>query len=78
MPEPLTRRDLDAARCDTPGCAHEDHSELWLVAVCHPRAGLAVRYELVRGALVVSCKRCNVLIAEIAVASGPADSRRVS
>jgi len=63
----LTRRDLDSFGCDTPDCGH-DHSVLYLIARCHPRAGVDARYVKQTGSLVFECRDCKRLVAEIAVA----------
>lgn len=68
-PMPQTRYDLDRAQCGTPGCTHEDHSEMFLHSACHPRAGHRVSYHLITGTLEIRCRICHQLAAEIAVAA---------
>lgn len=70
MQKPLTRVELDRAQCATPGCTHEDHSELFLHARCHMNAGLQVSYSLVTGTLKIACLTCDTPIAVVAVAAG--------
>lgn len=64
----LTRKDLDASGCGTPDCGH-DHSELYLVAQCHPSANVEVRYVKATGWLAVHCAKCKKLIVNIEVAA---------
>jgi len=67
MPRPLVRRDLDAGRCDVPGCTHESHpAGLALHAMCHPAAPLQVWYA--DGLLTVKCNSCKADVCQIAVA----------
>lgn len=60
--------DLATARCANPGCTHEDHTQMFLHAKCHPQGGLDVAYNLIKNALEVSCARCHKPVGEIAVA----------
>ena len=64
---PITREDLDAAGCDTPGCTR-DHSIVCLIAGCHPEAGTSVAYDKRIGALRLACCECGGEYVEIAVA----------
>jgi hypothetical protein len=59
---------LHHARCSDPSCNH-DHSILHLRSACHPRFGLNVAYHKATGRLVVTCKKCEAPVAQIAVAS---------
>jgi hypothetical protein len=68
MTEPLTRAMLDRTQCATPGCTHEDHRLIYLHSACHPSVGCRVAYDMARGVVVVRCRRCAKLVAEIAVA----------
>lgn len=63
----LTREDLDVQGCGNPTCTH-DHTVLFLTALCHQKAGLAVRYDKRDGAIHVLCARCENPVATIAVA----------
>lgn len=67
MSDALTREDLDAVGCDTPGCTH-DHSVLVMNASCHPMAGLCVAYDKRSGALRITCGRCDKPVARVSVA----------
>jgi hypothetical protein len=69
----LTQRDLDGEGCGIADCGH-DHSILWLYAECHPRAGLTVAYVKATGGLLVSCKQCTKVVAQIEVAALPGGS----
>ena len=64
---PLNRSQLDGQKCSVPGCTHEDHRLLYLHGRCHPGAGNEVAYDMVQGAIIIRCKRCKELVAEIAV-----------
>jgi hypothetical protein len=72
MPEPMTRRELDQARC-----GHEDHDPedcrvggpLYLHARCHPSAGTRCMYD--QGILDIRCRRCEAPIVKVAVAGVP-------
>lgn len=63
----LTRRDLDVASCQVPGCKHEDHEGLFLHARCHPSAGTRVEYR--DGELAIRCRTCETLVCKVRVAS---------
>lgn len=65
----LTRRELDAGRCQTPGCC-EDHGPLYLNPRCHPGGGVDVSY--VNGELFIMCKPCGKLVTSVEVAEGEA------
>lgn len=71
----LTREELDQGGCGTPGCTH-DHTVLFLYGRCHPSAGGRVSYDKRTGSLRVVCRRCEDLIAEVAVAKSPGDAKR--
>lgn len=62
-----TRSRLDKMGCSTPNCGH-DHSELFLVPVCHERAGLEVKYVKATGYLILTCNECGKLAGTIEVA----------
>lgn len=64
----LTRRELDAASCQVPGCTHDGHGPLYLHAVCHPSAGTRARYD--DGLLYIDCRKCKAEVAVVAVAAG--------
>lgn len=64
----LTRKELDAHGCDDPNCPHDEHSQLVLVAPCHPKAGLKVTYDKPSGSLLIDCAECDNGLARIAVA----------
>jgi hypothetical protein len=68
MPEPLTRHQLDRAKCAVPGCTHEDHRLLYFVARCHPSAKVHAAYDLVAGVMQVTCGKCKRPVATIKVA----------
>ncbi len=69
--KPLTRAQLDAAGCQMPGCAHQDHTgmteRMFLHGRCHPKEGLEVSYWM--GVITVRCKRCKQMVSEIEVAT---------
>jgi hypothetical protein len=65
----LTQIDLDAAGCEVPNCRH-DHTVLFLKGVCHPSAGNRAAYDKRTKSLKLHCRRCEKIIAEIAVAAG--------
>jgi hypothetical protein len=71
-PEPVfTRRDLKNAGCESPGCPHTDHSELYLSPVCHESAGLEAAYIRESGVMRLSCNVCRRFVARIQVAESP-------
>lgn len=63
----LTRSVLDAQGCDTPDCGH-DHTTLYMVASCHPQAGLLVAYDKTDGTMLLACTECEAFVGRIAVA----------
>lgn len=44
------------------------YSKLSMSAKCHPKSGVSVTYERGSGILVISCHRCQRMVAEISVA----------
>jgi hypothetical protein len=68
--KPLTRRELDAQTCDTPGCDHSTHDGdgLYLTGRCHAGAPTQVLYR--DGTLTLRCYVCRADIVYIAVAAG--------
>jgi hypothetical protein len=65
----LYREDIDGLRCGVAGCSHQEHDGLYLHARCHMNAGTRVYYQA--GVLTVRCRKCEALVAEIAVAGRP-------
>ena len=61
----LYREDLEASRCDVPGC--EDTTELWFHARCHLGSPTWVTYR--DGVVTIVCARCDREIASLVVAS---------
>ena len=59
---------MAAGGCETPGCKHEDHGNLYLHGRCHIRARTEVSYAIGTGVIRVACAECHKLIAEIKVA----------
>jgi hypothetical protein len=69
---PLTRVELDAMGCQTPGCTHQhDHTPMFLHARCHMDSGVTVQYF--DGALTINCAKCKAFICRVAVAAVAAD-----
>lgn len=66
----LTRMDLDAAGCETPNCGH-DHTVLYLYSRCHGSAGQRVSYDKRTGSIRIVCRKCEAVVAEVAVAAAP-------
>jgi hypothetical protein len=64
---PLTRTELDVARCSNPQCT-EDHGPLYFHGLCHPDAQTMVSYE--NGVLRIDCGRCEARIATVSVSAG--------
>jgi hypothetical protein len=62
------REDLDAAKCDTPGCKCISGPVL-LRPNCHPEAGFYGRYFRSTGMLELRCRQCNKLLVSFAIAS---------
>jgi hypothetical protein len=62
----LTRKELDEATCQSPGCTHQDHGPLHLHSRCHPSAGTRVAYA--QGILTIRCRKCEAFIAQVLVA----------
>jgi hypothetical protein len=65
----LSRKDLQNAGCEVPGCTHTDHRELYLYPVCHENAGLEAAYIRESGSLRIRCSVCKKLVANIQVAA---------
>jgi hypothetical protein len=63
-PAPLTRKTLDKATCQVPGCTHEKHDGLVLHGRCHVEAPSTVRYWA-SGVVEIRCKKCDKGVAEI-------------
>lgn len=70
----LTRVELDQCGCDTPGCGH-DHTVLYLHGRRHRSAGQLVSYDKRTGNIRIACRRCDAVVAEIAVAAKTVDRR---
>lgn len=68
MFETDTREQLDRLRCTDPGCKHEHGNRFYIVAPCHPRAGLNVSYHQDGGCLLLECHRCGSHVARVGVA----------
>lgn len=66
--KPLTRAQLDPMGCATPHCGH-DHSKLFLIAACHPKANVAAIYIKATGTVRIICGKCQQPVADIAVAA---------
>lgn len=49
---------LNELGCSVPNCGH-DHSILYLIAQCHPKAGTRVKYHKNDELLIVQCSRCG-------------------
>lgn len=62
----LSRRELDAAKCGTPGC--NCPGPLILSPRCHMGKAVSVSYDWTTGLLTLRCSRCQQLITRIAVA----------
>ncbi len=65
--EPMVRDQMDALICQAPGCTHDDHDGLALVARCHVRSAQIVRYWG-DGTIEIRCKTCNKFILSAALA----------
>lgn len=65
MTKPLHLEQLSGVPC----AHHHGEKASWLHARCHPSDGLWARFDLELGALVLSCRQCKRLVAEVAVAS---------
>lgn len=70
---PLTRAVLDEMGCGTPNCGH-DHTVLYLHQACHSGVGTRAAYDKRNGVLTIRCRRCEKVVAEIAVAAEPGNS----
>lgn len=68
MPKSLTRNELDAAHCATPGCDHTSHDGLILTGACHYGAPTIVTYS--KGVLTIECAVCRKFVTRIAVSAG--------
>lgn len=66
--KPLTRQQLDQAKCENPECTDPDCGTLYLHSRCHPRAALGVKY--LQGVLTVYCAECEDEVTQVAVAPG--------
>ncbi len=70
-----TRKDLDAVRCQRPGCVCGGEGVPFIRATCHPEVPVVkVYYDRDVGALVVKCAVCGEDIEAIAVAGGGDDA----
>ncbi len=70
----LTRKELDRAGCDTPGCGH-DHTITHFHGRCHPNACVSAAYDKRTGEITIRCARCEQLIAHVAVAGEAGEAR---
>jgi hypothetical protein len=68
----FTQTELDRMVCANPECNHQVHKHevLVLLTPCHPEAGFRVRYSSKLHTLLLSCRECDEIICEIAVAWG--------
>ena len=65
----LTREDLDAAVCSTPGCTHTtEHGMLFLHGKCHPGAPTQTAYTY-DGVLHIVCAMCQQSVIDVVVAT---------
>jgi hypothetical protein len=67
---PVSRTELDAMGCGTPGCTH-DHSTLYLTPGCHPGSGTFVHYLKEHGYIIVECAECEKPVGAFWVGDGP-------
>lgn len=69
-PKPLTRAELNLAKCTDPSCkaAHEAEG-VFIHAPCHPRAPVGVLYLREKGVLQLMCVVCGTAGPQIQVAS---------
>jgi len=67
MPTPLlTTKNLDALKCSSPKCKHED-CELFLHPKCHEGGGTMVSYQKGSGEILIACNVCGKHIVRIMV-----------
>lgn len=64
----MTQQQLSQARCANPACDHKEHPLLFLVARCHPGAGVEACYHVQTGELQITCNECGGYICDILVA----------
>lgn len=70
MSEPLTRKELDALGCATPGCDHTSHhGPMYLHGRCHPGAEIVAYYRA--GVVTIACNICTLPVTRIAVKESP-------
>ena len=62
----LSRRELDPAKCGTPGC--NCPGPLILTGRCHPGRPTITEYDWTTGLLTVRCAKCTLVVARVAVA----------
>lgn len=51
--------------CQSPGCDHKGHGELFLHSQCHPSAGTRVSVNVQTRVIQVSCAVCSRLVAKV-------------
>lgn len=66
QPSGITRVELDKAACP---CGNKECDEIYLKALCHPRAGMMVCYNQKTGILEVRCFQCEEMVSKIKVAA---------
>lgn len=66
MSKLLYSQDMDGLRCAIPGCTHQHDGPVFLHGKCHIGVGTRVSYQ--HGILTVRCRKCEALIAQVAVA----------
>lgn len=66
MSKLLYRQDMDRLQCGVPGCTDQHEGPVFLHAKCHMGAGTRVSYRF--GILDVRCRKCESLVAQVAVA----------
>jgi hypothetical protein len=68
MPKALSMSELESSVCS---CGGEDcdSTTVYFHSRCHPEDGTWASYTKGEGKLVIRCKTCNSLIAEVAVSS---------
>ena len=72
----MTRKELDAGMCQSPGCNHRGHATpLYFSGRCHPRGPQEVWYD--NGELHVQCMVCKKQVAVVAVADEKAKRMRL-
>jgi hypothetical protein len=65
MAKTVTKKDLNAAGCDSDNCKDHDHSVLYLHADCHIGAATVTRYEKKTETLVIECAECEKEVVRI-------------